>query len=208
MALAAAGAEATAGASGRRDAENSGRSRVAESFEMGMAHNGFAGGGRSAARGTASAGASVFSLRRRAFGPGPRGRAARLADGQGTRPSSRTGRQRSSREPCASLGVFPLTGDDNQDPHRRRFGFAKGLRSLYREIFDEKIGHAGFDIVEQGLQCSLIDLQTFGEADKPFRCLGSLQIDLGRTAPAARFLDRFLDPRLQGRAGDCEGLAR
>ncbi len=36
-----AGAAATVGVRGRRDAEKSGRSRVAESFEMGMAHKGF-----------------------------------------------------------------------------------------------------------------------------------------------------------------------
>jgi hypothetical protein len=36
-----AGAAATAGDRGRRDAENNGRSRVAESFEMGMTHKGF-----------------------------------------------------------------------------------------------------------------------------------------------------------------------
>jgi hypothetical protein len=35
------GAAATAGGGGRLDAENSGRSRVAESLEMGIAHNGF-----------------------------------------------------------------------------------------------------------------------------------------------------------------------
>ena len=36
-----AGAAATVGVRGRRDAEKSGRSRVAESFEIGMAHKGF-----------------------------------------------------------------------------------------------------------------------------------------------------------------------
>ena len=44
-----AGAAATAGGGGRRDEENNGRSRVAESFEIGMAHKGLPAAGGSAA---------------------------------------------------------------------------------------------------------------------------------------------------------------
>lgn len=60
------GAAATVGVRGRRDAENSGRSRVAESLEMGIAHNGFpvvetSGGGAPASAGV-SALTSGFAL--------------------------------------------------------------------------------------------------------------------------------------------------
>jgi hypothetical protein len=51
-----AGAAATVAGGGRRDEENNGRSRVAESFETGMAHKGLPVAGASAAGGPASAG--------------------------------------------------------------------------------------------------------------------------------------------------------
>ena len=62
------GAAATVGVGGRRDEENNGRSRVAESFETGMAHKGLPVAGASAAGdpafadGPASAGNSRVKL--------------------------------------------------------------------------------------------------------------------------------------------------
>src|SRR5271165_643410 len=57
-----AGAPATVGGGGRRDEENNGRSRVAESFEIGMAHKGLPAAGGSAAGAPASAGNSRVKL--------------------------------------------------------------------------------------------------------------------------------------------------
>src|SRR5271165_3002014 len=57
-----AGAAATVGVGARRDEENNGRSRVAESFEIGMAHKGLPAAGGSAAGAPASAGNSRVKL--------------------------------------------------------------------------------------------------------------------------------------------------
>ena len=71
-------------------------------------------------------------------------------------PSLRLGRQklrpRRWRAPCVSLGLSPLSGYHDKDAHWCAFRFAKGLWSLYRKILNEKIRHAGFEIVEQRLQ--------------------------------------------------------
>ncbi len=61
-------------------------------------------------------------------------------------------RRRRWRAPCFSLGLSPLSGHHDKDAHWCAFRFAKGLWSLYRKILDEKIRHAGFEIVEQRLQ--------------------------------------------------------
>ena len=56
------------------------------------------------------------------------------------------------RRQGGSLRLLPLSGHRHEDAHRSAFRFAKGLRSLYRKILNEKIRHAGFEIIEQRLQ--------------------------------------------------------
>jgi len=105
------------------------------------------------------------------------------------------------------LRVSPLSGHPYQDAHPIPFRFVKDLRRLYLKIFDEKIRHARFEIIEQILQGGLTDFQTFGEADKALRGARPLQIDLGGQDIAARSLDRGLDGPLQSRTRDGDGLS-
>src|ERR1700722_9786752 len=111
------------------------------------------------------------------------------------------------RRQGGSLRLLPLPGHLHEDAHRSAFRLAKGLRSLYRKILDEKIRHAGLQIIEQRLKSGLADFKTLGQADKSFRRPWTLQIDLGRQHIATSLLDRGFDSFLQTRAGNRDGLA-
>src|SRR5712692_12109714 len=60
---------------------------------------------------------------------------------------------------------FPLTG--------------RGGRGLNGELFDKQERHSGFEIVDQRLQCRLIDFAAREHADKSRLGLRALQIELG-----------------------------
>ena len=60
-------------------------------------------------------------------------------------------RDATEEAPCSSFGL-PLSGYSNNDAHPRTFRFAKSLRRLNRQRFDEEIRHTSLEIVEQRLQ--------------------------------------------------------
>src|SRR5205807_7912619 len=110
--------------------------------------------------------------------------------------SSTAGEPTSPPDRAALLPCLPLAGhtQDHPDACGRGIAQRRGLRHLHVELVDEQEGHAGLDIVEQLLQCRLLQLAAHDEADEAILDLRARDIDLRGLHRAADLADRRRNP--------------